>query len=181
MVLETSDSQLDFNKFRISGMSINDFQWDMVQAREVVPRTLFNDGLKKVRFVFWDKTNYSIALRNKGDIDLYWNMQRVDSSYLLNVQNVAIGFDSSFISYLDSEGKVKEQVIEHSQGKEMRINKMEEVPFSDFDIKKVFYQKIKAYCNMFESSCLIRTNLWVAHNKFVSVFNILENRWINHC
>lgn len=181
VVLETSDAQLDFNKFRVAGDSIESFSWDMTQAREIVPRTLYGDSLKKVRYTFWDKTNYSVALRQRGDIDLYWNMQRVDSSQQLNVQDVAIGFDSSFISYLTQDGEFKEQVIEHSYGKEMRMNKMEDIPFSDFDIKKVFYQKIKAYCNMFESSCLIRTNLWVAHNKYVSVYNILENKWINHC
>lgn len=58
---------------------------------------------------------------------------------------------------------------------------MEDIPFADFDIRKVFYQRVKMNVNMFESSCLIRTNLWVAHNKFISVFNILKNKWINHC
>lgn len=57
---------------------------------------------------------------------------------------------------------------------------MEDIPFRDFDIRKVFYQKVKMYADMYQSSCLIRTSLWIAHNRFISVFNILKKKWTNH-
>jgi hypothetical protein len=71
--------------------------------------------------------------------------------------------------------------LDSTIGKELRLNLQEKIPYNDFDMKKVFYQKVKNYVNMFESSCLIRTSLWVAHNKFVSVYNILKKCWSNHC
>jgi len=96
VVLETTDSQLDFNKLHLTGSGIEDFDWKIVQAREVVPRVLFNDPVQKVQFKFWDGVNYSCALRRLGDIDIYWNLQRVDSSYDLNVVDIAVSIDSIF-------------------------------------------------------------------------------------
>ena len=58
---------------------------------------------------------------------------------------------------------------------------MDEIPFEDFDIRKVFYQRVKMNVNMFESSCLIKTSLLMAHDKYVSVFNTQTGQWTNHC
>jgi hypothetical protein len=74
LILETVDGQLDFNLFSVKNPEISSFEWEIVQSREVVQRSLFNDPIKKAHYVFTDRVNYSIALRKSGAIDLYWNM-----------------------------------------------------------------------------------------------------------
>jgi len=181
VLLETNDNQLDFNKFVIQGHDIASFDWQLVQAREIVPRTC-TDPIRKVRYVVWEGMNYSVALRQSQDIDIYWNLQRVDSSDRLFVEDVEISYDQIFVVYKDPLSKrTVSEVLKNNLNKEMRVDKMEEIPYDDFDIAKTFYQNVKANVNMFGSSCLIRTNLWVSHGKFVSVYNILKNKWVNNC
>jgi len=70
--------------------------------------------------------------------------------------------------------------VDTKHGNEVRMEVSTEIPFPNFDITKVDHQKIKQYVNIFESSVLIKTNLWVSHNRFVSVYNILTQSWQHH-
>lgn len=106
MILETVDSQLDFNKFIIKEKSISNFKYELVQSREVNGRQMFNNPIKKVFFVFHNKVNYSVALRKLGDVDIYWNMQFVDSSYNLGVTDINLSFDTMYFQITDQQGQV---------------------------------------------------------------------------
>jgi len=63
---------------------------------------MFNDPIKKAFFIFHNTVNYAIALRKNGDVDLYWNMQRVDSSTSLGATDVAISFDTMYLQLTNS-------------------------------------------------------------------------------
>lgn len=180
LILETVDSQLDFNSFVIKYDDDFNLDWELIQSREVVPRKIFDDPIKKMSFVYQNGINHAIALRAKGDIDIYWNMQRVDSSHDLGATDIALSFDTSYWQMTNDKGEVTYKQLDHYYEKELRVKLMEDISFPDFDIKKVFYQRVKLYVDMYQSSCLIRTSLWVAHNKFVSVFSILKKKWTNH-
>lgn len=54
------------------------------------------------------------------------------------------------------------------------------IDYDDFSMKKVIRQNIKNYVNVFEASCLIKTHLWVSHNNFCSIYNILTQSWEHH-
>lgn len=62
----------------------------------MVPRNIFNDQIKKAFFVFHNKVNYAVALRKSGNVDIYWNMQRVDHSDALGATDVAISYDTMY-------------------------------------------------------------------------------------
>ena len=49
---------------------------------------------------------------------------------------------------------------------------------SHFSLRGIFYQRVKNYCNIFNSFNLIGTVLAIAHGKNISIYSILTEKWI---
>jgi hypothetical protein len=141
-----------------------------------VPRALFGDRIVDCKVTFTKNINYSIALRKSGFVDLYWNMQLQDSSKI-KVRSIDLSFDEMYF-IMEDTGRPK--TVSISWENEVRMEVAEEVDYPNFDIEKVICQNIKHYVDMFEATILIRTQLWVSHNRFVSIYNIQTNSWETH-
>ena len=50
-----------------------------LQCAEVVPRKTKNDPIRDTAFVFLeDSILYGMAVRVSGDVDIYWNLKRIN-------------------------------------------------------------------------------------------------------
>ena len=81
MVFETTDNQLDFNKFILTDFMDNEkVTHKYEQYRMVLPREgILNDPIVKNKYMFSKGFNYTLSLRQSGNFDIYWNMSRKDS------------------------------------------------------------------------------------------------------
>lgn len=84
MAYETADNILDFNRLFIE--NFNDdatYKFRYTQYREIVPRKPGHkkDPIKKTCIVFnTGNYNYSLALRESGAVDIYWNLLKIESN-----------------------------------------------------------------------------------------------------
>jgi hypothetical protein len=84
VALETEDNQIDFNMLEVKSKPGNPqgepFSFEFRQFREVVPRNVMNDPIKKLSVCFNDKNaGYAVGLRKSGNADFYFTMARVAS------------------------------------------------------------------------------------------------------
>jgi len=176
LILETGSSQLDFNKLYLINISdMTNLEWKVEQSREVVPRAMFGDRIKECRIVFNKNCNYSVALRQSGHVDLYWNMQLQDESSV-KVKQIEMSFDEMYFRLENGDFCV----VDTKHGNEVRMEVATEISYPNFRFDRVIWQNIKSYANIFESTALIKTTLWVSHNRFMSVFNLISQTWEHH-
>lgn len=79
--METLDNQIDFNILKILRKSPGDeFEYEFVQFREVVPRNDRFDPITKfcASFDKWEDL-FAVALRESSKLDIYYNGSRVSS------------------------------------------------------------------------------------------------------
>jgi hypothetical protein len=99
--LETLDNQIDFNLLKILRKPPGDeFEYEFVQFREVVPRNDRFDPVTKFLCVFdkWEDM-FAIALRESSKVDIYFNGSRVSSftDAADTVYGVDLTFDEMYI------------------------------------------------------------------------------------
>lgn len=71
-------------------------------------------------------------------------------------------------------------VVDTKHGNEVRMEVATEIEYPSFRFDRVIWQNIKSYANIFESTALIKTTLWVSHNNYLSVFNLISQNWEHH-
>lgn len=71
-------------------------------------------------------------------------------------------------------------MVDTKHGNEVRMEVATQIRYPNFRPDRVIWQNIKSYANIFESSSLIKTTLWVSHNNYLSVFNLISQRWEHH-
>lgn len=49
-----------------------------------------------------------------------------------------------------------------------------------FNFKNIFYERIKNRCKIFNGFVFIKTFIFVAHGKLLSLFDVLKQKWIKH-
>lgn len=49
-----------------------------------------------------------------------------------------------------------------------------------FNFKNIFYERIKSRCKIFGAFVFIKTFIFVAHGKLLSLFDVLKQKWIKH-
>ncbi len=77
IALETPDNILDFNKLKFD---FTKTEYSFEQYREVLPRkNPANDPITKSCWVFSKGFNFSVAMRESGRFDLYWNFSLKES------------------------------------------------------------------------------------------------------
>lgn len=97
---------------------------------------MFRDPIKKAYFIFENNLNFSITLRHSGLIDIYWNMQKVDSSTEADkCSDITMSYDTMYFKKINGEVKS----IHTNNDKDARIELAEDIPYSDFLMEKVFY------------------------------------------
>ena len=99
--METLDNQIDFNILKILNKPpSDDFDYEFVQFREVVPRNDRFDPVTKFIAVFdkWDDL-FAVALRESSKLDIYFNGSRVSSitEPTDTIYGVELTFDELFI------------------------------------------------------------------------------------
>jgi hypothetical protein len=50
----------------------------------------------------------------------------------------------------------------------------------EFNFKHIFYQRVKNHCKLFNCFVFVGTYIFVSHGKYLSLFNVLKNRWLDH-
>ena len=50
----------------------------------------------------------------------------------------------------------------------------------NFNFLNIFYQRIKNHVKIFNSFVFIKTFILVGHGNIVSLFNVLQQKWLNH-
>lgn len=83
--VETMDNQLDFNAIHVTNRPpAEDFDYELRQYRENVPRDVTVDPIQKFKTVFTEmggrEFNFSGTVRRSGAFDIYFNGFKVYSS-----------------------------------------------------------------------------------------------------
>ena len=176
--METLDNQIDFNMLKLlQKPPSEDFEYEFVQFREVVPRNDRFDPVVKfiASFDKWDDL-FAVALRESSKLDIYYNGSRVSS---INdpsdtIYAVECTFDEIFIQI----GKNDVRSIKTELTTRMCLEESEQK--KNIIFPNIFYQKIKNHCKIFNSFVFIKTYMLVAHGHIVSFFSVLKQKFIKH-
>eukprot|EP00347_Sterkiella_histriomuscorum_P017370 403349643 len=176
--METLDNQIDFNMLKLlQKPPSEDFEYEFVQFREVVPRNDRFDPVVKfiASFDKWDDL-FAVALRESSKLDIYYNGSRVSS---INdpsdtIYAVECTFDEIFIQI----GKNDVRSIKTDLTTRMCLEESEQK--KNIIFPNIFYQKIKNHCKIFNSFVFIKTYMLVAHGHIVSFFSVLKQKFIKH-
>jgi hypothetical protein len=49
-----------------------------------------------------------------------------------------------------------------------------------YKFSNVFYQRVKNHCKIFNCFVFVKTYIFVSHGRFLSLFNVLKQSWIDH-
>ncbi|CDW75916.1 UNKNOWN [Stylonychia lemnae] len=141
-----------------------------------------NDPIVKFCYMFDEyNTFYGVTMRKSGEFDIYWNMILIDSSSE-KVDDISVSTDCLYF-------KMKQnKFIEHKKDsiKGLRVNSsstyfdLAQDENDSFKFELIFFQNIKNQVNLYNSYALIRTDLYIAHDKYISLYNVQEKEWVKH-
>eukprot|EP00347_Sterkiella_histriomuscorum_P010531 403375928 len=185
IVLETKNNQLDFNILDLNFITdenqriFNCFK----QIRDISPREqgYISDPIKKVVFKFHHKdNNFAVALRQSGAFDIYCNM--LHKQQVCDVKMADVGMSLQHFFFKTQEGSyftLKQQeanILSYEQAEPLL-----DTSFEMRDIKCKILERYAKFYSFFQLLMIDDTTLCiVAHQKFISVFDIINWKWINH-
>jgi hypothetical protein len=76
------------------------------------------------------------------------------------------------------DSKTVTRGVSHELESRMSINDSRLMP--NYEIDKVFYQRIKKHCQIFKGFVFLKTYIFVAHGKILSLFDMKELRFTKH-
>ncbi|CDW84988.1 UNKNOWN [Stylonychia lemnae] len=186
VVFETLDNQLDFNRIQLLNLNEQDDSfpeksYKFLQCGEIKPRSNFTfDPIKKVCMIFSKDILYAVSLRNSGQIDLYWNMIRKSSENNKPFIDVSMSlnefyFQSDHNSYLKLAHKNKSDITLQEA-----ISNSDE-NFTMDQIHTKITQNVNKIFSGFQYLTHNSRNVCIlTHGKFLSVFDILDDKWVSH-
>jgi hypothetical protein len=49
-----------------------------------------------------------------------------------------------------------------------------------YKFSHIFYQRVKNHCKIFSCFVFVKTFIFVSHGRYLSLFNVLKQRWLDH-
>ncbi|CDW71088.1 wd-40 repeat protein [Stylonychia lemnae] len=189
VAFETPDNQIDFNMLYAYNIESPDFTYKWEQYRIVNPRKNHNapDRIIKLCNVFYQGFNFAVSLRESGLIDIYWNMARRDSpsGILLNLIVIVkvkdIGMSIGGFYFKLDDGTF--QYFKHQGRSNISYSMSQPTTDEEIDFDNIHLKIINQYVKLYTSFKVISKNetfVIVAHGKFLSLYNIEQQKWVNH-
>lgn len=88
--------------------------------------------------------------------------------------DVDLSFDTSYVHF--QKVGIQETVvkaIDNSLASRICIEESNSAG-EDFSFKNIFYERIKSHCNLFSCFVFVKTNIFVSHGHFLSLFDVLK-------
>eukprot|EP00347_Sterkiella_histriomuscorum_P009906 403339425 len=175
VALETKDSQIDFNEIQHKYLGTDRFQYKFYQQNDVQERPVRQDEITKFCYKI-DKFNtfYGLALRSSAFFDIYWDMFLVHQQSRYLAVDIEMSEDTFYFRM--PSGEIKSV---RTNGPSTNFQQALEED-SSFQFEIIFYQNIKNHVQLYNSFILIRTDLFVTHGCYISLYNIQEKQWLRH-
>ena len=153
------------------------------------------DPVEKLRVCFNEKNaGYAVALRKSGNADFYFTMARVASyeqrqgeapdavystgvDYSKPITDVDCSYDETYIQFGEGKNAVVKS-IDHAL--QARVSVEEADTLENYIFKNIFFQKVKNHCKLFSCFVFVGTYIFVSHGPYLSLFNVLKQKWIDH-
>eukprot|EP00347_Sterkiella_histriomuscorum_P004764 403359199 len=180
IVFETLDNQLDFNRLYTENVTDKDsFTFRYEQTREIIPRVGFqHDPITKALHIFSKGFNYSVTLRQSGKFDLYWNLSRKDSSIDKYAVDVGLSISGFYFKLTD----MSQWYFDHEDKSSITFQQAKRLQ-EDIDFSQIYLKIVQNTVKIFSGFQLVKISqalCLVTHGKFLSFFDILESKWLNH-
>lgn len=95
------------------------------------------------------------------------------------VMDVDCSFDCTYVLFgSESDGTAVVKGIDHSL--QARVSPEEADTIENYSFRNIFYQRVKNHCKIFSCFVFVKTYIFVAHGKYLSLFNVLKQKWIDH-
>ncbi len=118
---------------------------------------------------------YTVTKRKHG-IDLYFDGTRMDS-HGMKVDDVTCSYDTMYIKL--NTGVIR--YVDTYHGGAIGFHKCKEYTEKDkYYWDRIFFQRMKNSCMLFNSYALVQSSLFISHAKYVSVFNVVKQKWAAH-
>ena len=143
-------------------------------------------SIEKYQLIFNEHgISVGVALR-KGDVDLYYDGVLAQQNgkgycipYILTIEklfftyDVELSFDDVFIrtSASQNEPATLTQSVSHDLKSRMSTSEAKKLEES-YDMKKVFYQRVKSHCKIFSGFVFLKTYIFVAHGHLLSLYDM---------
>jgi hypothetical protein len=87
-----------------------------------------------------------------------------------------MSFDQTYFQI----GNLAKEVIGITHQLKARMCFEESTVMPKYDIMKIFYQRVKKHVKIINSFVFARTLMVVAHSNILSIFHVVEQKWIQH-
>ncbi|CDW88225.1 UNKNOWN [Stylonychia lemnae] len=193
VAFETKDNLLDFNYLDVSQEpeNLSKFIIRVSQARDLFPRPVgySYDPIDQCSFRVMNKNFsgsnesllYAIAKRNSGMVDIYFNMIFKQQIPEMHFTEVGMSDHTFYFRSLDD----KYFSLKHQDISVLSFEQAEEIPERDnFNMSVIPLKISERYAKLFSSFHMImvgtQTICFIAHQNFVSAFDLIAWRWVNH-
>eukprot|EP00347_Sterkiella_histriomuscorum_P018629 403344788 len=181
VAFETPDHQLDFNMlyaYEIQSEEPLNYKWE--QYRIVNPRVLPGpDPIKKICNVFYGGFSFCVSLRQSGLIDMYWNMARRDSPDV-RIADIAMSIGGFYFKLANGSFSF----FKHMGRSNIQYSMCQFTTDEEIDFDQINNKTVAQYCRLYSGFKIIPTYddtfVVVAHNQFISIYNIELQQWTNH-
>ena len=128
-------------------------------------------------------------MRQSGGIDFYYDgiqclSKNPNFENEFKANDVEISFDETFVStqYVGENTAIYDgpaiRGVSHDLLYTQSISQSRTL--QDYNLKNVFYQRIKQHCKLFTGFVFLKTYIFVAHGNILSLYDILKEKFTNH-
>eukprot|EP00347_Sterkiella_histriomuscorum_P010355 403376619 len=178
-MIETDDNQFDFNRLYFWDRDFNNPSLEFYQYREVVPRELRKDPIKKfTQIIKANEFQFGVAIRQSGQADFYWNFSLVSSSNEKELfDDCTSNFDFLYLKQTYSNLIFSIELIHDTRvGVDVATNYLYEDPY--WHSRQ--YGLIKDHVRIFTGYTLANIQFFVSYLNFVSVYDVITKQFIQH-
>jgi hypothetical protein len=191
VALETSDNQIDLNMLCLTEIPGHEaFSYVFLQYRPLVPRqnTQF-DAIEKYHLIFnGDNIAIGAARKKSGSVDYYYDgmlcmaqsaSAKGADSFTIELE---VSFDETFFTSTSLNQELGQRAVTKAVNHELkaRMSSSEARELPDYKIKNVFYQKVKKHCKVFQGFVFLKTYIFVAHGRLLSLYDMKTLRFTKH-
>jgi len=95
------------------------------------------------------------------------------------VMDIDCSFDQTYVLFGNEDnGTAVVKGIDHTL--QARVSPEEADTIENYSFKNIFYQRVKNHCKLFSCFVFVKTFIFVSHGRFLSLFNVLKQKWIDH-
>lgn len=129
--------------------------------------------------------SYSIALKKSGKFDLYWDQQRKYSSTDLHAVDIALTTKTLFFKFETLEnGKQNIWKIDHKDSRVLNWEMADQITHPEFRFDHIHHYEVSELIALYRDLAIGQssnnTYTVVAHSCYLSLFNMIKNKWVKH-